>query len=143
MEAIGLGVLFIITFIVGVPITVGIYFFIRIKGWCAIVSIAFILFLIRTLILYEIESMESDIRYKSMLRFGVEAQYVDINFDILSAGKTPHSIVRKEGKAYYWSFQKNDFVFYYTYVKNGWEESTPESLEKLFNQYIFDKEEKK
>ena len=143
MEVIGLMVYFVFALIIVIPTVLFMWFFIRKKGLYAI-NILMIFILIGISFGYlELVSMENNIYNKSIERFGIEPEYIDINFDMLSAGKTPHSIVRKDGKAYYWSFQKNDFVFYYTYVKNRWKESTSESVEKLFNQYVFNKEEKK
>ena len=142
----GVGLIFFLwgCLAVAIPILLLMGWFIKEKGFYAI-SLLFVLLGIAWFeIMVEIEKMEQNIKDKSIERFGIEPEYIQINFDAFFAGSgKPHAIVRKDGQVYYWSFGRDDFVFYYTYGKEGWDESTLESIDKLLNQYIFNKEENK
>jgi len=144
MYAIGLFFIFIVFLVVGIPLLLLIIFFVKKQGFYAISILALLFGIGWFKITLNIEEMEQNIRDKSIERFGVEPEYIDINFDVLRAGGgTPHATVCKDGKKYYWSFNKKDFVFYFnTYCidkKNRGIVPTPESLEKLFNETIFNK----
>jgi len=62
-----------------------------------------------------INTTEYEIEKIALKKFNIIPKYIHINFDIFSEFKTPHAIVDKNGKIFYWSFRKNDFIFYYEY----------------------------
>jgi len=75
-------------------------------------SIIFFLFLL-CLVYINVVIAEIYIRYKSIERFEIQPDYVDINLDMFYLNRgTPHAIVCKNGKEYYWSFREKDFLFY-------------------------------
>jgi len=55
-------------------------------------------------------NIENKIKDVSIKRFGITPQCVDINFDITGEFKSPHALVKKGNKYYYWSFRENDFI---------------------------------
>ena len=54
--------------------------------------------------------VENDIYHIAVERYQVEPYYVNIDFNIDGGVRTSHSILRKEGCTYHWSFYANDFV---------------------------------
>ena len=101
----GIGILFF--FIIGIVIIPSIIFAFKEK------SIIFFLFLL-CLVYINVVIAEIYIRYKSIERFGIQPDYVDINLDMFYLNRgTPHATVCKDGKEYYWSFREKDFLFYF------------------------------
>ena len=64
-------------------------------------------FIFYTANVYLIEKRISTVAIK---KYGVEPSYLNINFDINAEYKTPHAVIHRDKKSYYWSFEKNDFV---------------------------------
>ena len=74
--------------------------------------IIFLYLLIGTFVFYtaNISLIEKRISTVAIKKYGVEPSYLNINFDINAEYKTPHAVIHKDKKSYYWSFEKNDFV---------------------------------
>jgi len=101
----GIGILFF--FIIGIVIIPSILLAFKEK------SIIFFLFLL-CIVYINVWIAEKNIKNKSIERFGIKPSYVDINLEMFYLNRgTPHATVCKDGKKYYWSFMKKDFVFYF------------------------------
>ena len=69
----------------------------------------------------------------ALKKFNIVPEYIDINFDIFSERKTPHAIVEKNGKVFYWSFRRNDFIFYFDRGAPNSKSCDKECIDNLIN----------
>ena len=79
----------------------------KITKWIIFLCLLIGAFVCYTANVYLIEKRIFTIAIK---KYGVEPSYLNIDFDINAEYKTPHAVIHKDRKSYYWSFEKNDFV---------------------------------
>ena len=137
MYALGLMFILPVLAVIGISLLWVIIDFIKEKGLHAVMTLIVIFSLSFLVINLKIESMEQNIKDKSIEKFGIEPEYIDINFNLLrEGGGHPHATVCKDGQKYYWSFKENDFVDYCSCIDK---KALSKSIDMLVNENIFNK----